>query len=324
MKKVLMILLVLPLVVFARKLKPEVQYAIEHGAMAKFSLQVLNEQGEAVTNANVHVIFSLPLHSVYGQTDTNGICVIEGKTNGNSMKIFVEKEGYYGSKKKISYISMGKEHEVKDGKWQPYGAKEVIQLRKIRDPVSLCKLGFGAGREIPCTNLWIGVDMAQGDFVKPHGKGERADFEVMVEWDGRPPVDCGYCAAFIRFTDRLTGGYYVPKVSESEYPYVYHADKNNAYTVRQIEVVRRNKDRQGKLLSLGDDTVFVTRTRCVEDEDGKLKSACYGFVRVFSVDAGWNGKSTIRLACVFNQTPNDTNLEDDELYQRNKRLRGNR
>ena len=118
----------------------------------------------------------------------------------------VEKEGYYGSKKKISYISMGKEHEVKDGKWQPYGAKEVIQLRKIRDPVSLCKLGFGAGREIPRTNLWIGVDMAQGDFVKSHGKGERADFEVMVEWDGRPPVDSGYCAAFIRFTDRLTGG----------------------------------------------------------------------------------------------------------------------
>ena len=37
--------------------------------------------------------------------------------------------------------------------------------------------------------------------------------------------------------------------------------------------------------------------------------ANYGLIRVLSIDAGWDGKPIIRLAGIYNPTPNDTNLE---------------
>ena len=54
------------------------------------------------------------------------------------------------------------------------------------------------------------------------------------------------------------------------------------------------------------------------DADGNLKSACYGFIRIFDADASWEGKPTMRLAGVFNPTPNDTNLEDVEKAKKSR------
>ena len=45
------------------------------------------------------------------------------------------------------------------------------------------------------------------------------------------------------------------------------------------------------------------------DDDGNVKSACYGYIKVFYVDSSWDGMPTVLLSGVFNPTPNDTNLE---------------
>ena len=83
-----MCLLALPCVVLARKLAPEVEHAMAYGAEAKICLKVCDDVGQPVTNASVAVVFDmLPRpHSVYGKTDSNGICVAEGKTNGNKIR----------------------------------------------------------------------------------------------------------------------------------------------------------------------------------------------------------------------------------------------
>ena len=69
-------------------------------------------------------------HSVYGKTDSNGICVAEGKTNGNKIRFLVGKEGYYGSQKELSYVPMNEEHDVKDGKWDLMKA-EMAKMTEI-------------------------------------------------------------------------------------------------------------------------------------------------------------------------------------------------
>ena len=114
-------LLLLPCVLFARRLKPEIEHAMAYGAKAKICLKVCDDTGAPVTNASVCAVFDmLPRpHSVYGKTDTNGVCVVKGKTNGNKVRFLVGKEGYYGSQKEISYVPMYAEHDIKDGKWQP-------------------------------------------------------------------------------------------------------------------------------------------------------------------------------------------------------------
>lgn len=298
---------------YALKKDPLYRDARRRGAMAKIELRIVNDDGAPVPHANIDVFMGMNFRPkgywIKGTADENGIFVVQGKTCGDEISIDVMKDGYYSSSKKLSFAKMGEEYEVKNGKWLPYGATEVLHLRPIKNPISLVKHGFGMGKDVPCTNKWIGIDMAIGDFVKPYGKGSVADFEVMVEWDGHPPAKSDYCAVTIRFMEQLAGGYYAEKIIESEYPYVYLANEDATYNIRQFRVVGRDRVSRGKQVPLGDKTTFVTRTRCVLDQNGNLKTANYGFIRVLNVDAGWDGKPTMQLAFIFNPTPNDTNLE---------------
>jgi hypothetical protein len=263
----------------ARKKAPDYLDARRNGAEAQMKICVVDDEGRAVSNASVRVFMGMNFRPkgywIEGVTDEHGAFLLHGKTCGDEIEIHVSRDGFYNSKRKICFAEIGAEHEVKDGKWLPYGAEEVIRLRSIQNPIPLRKLGFGMGKDVPCTNKWVGVDMALGDFVKPYGKGDVSDFEVLVEWDGRPPADSNYCVANIRFIGQLSGGYYATKVAESEYPYVYRADDGNAYNIRQFKVVGRDKIRHDKQDSFGKDAVLVTRTRCVLDENGNLKSANY-------------------------------------------------
>ena len=315
MKKTVIVLIIVLMSLSAAALKKAPAYlkARRNGAATQLKVCIVNDEGGMVSNATIKVFMGMNFRSkgywIEGETDEDGIFLAQGKTCGDEIEILVSKEGFYTSKRKLSVAEMGHEHEVKDGKWLPYGVVETLQLRHIHNPVALCSFGFGSGKDVPSTNVWIGVDMACGDFIKPYGKGERADFEVMVEWDGRPPVDCKHCTAHLRFVGLLSGGYYAANVQESEYPYVYRANANNNFSLRHVKVICRGEERQDKECPLGNGNVLVTRTRCVLDDKGRLKSACYGFIRIFDADASWDGRPTMRLAWVFNDNENDTNLE---------------
>lgn len=307
-------LLALPCVLFARRLKPEIEHAMAYGADAKICLKVCDDAGALVTNASVCAVFDmLPKpHSVYGKTDTNGGCVVKGKTNGNKVRFLVGKEGYYGSQKEFSYIPMHAEHDVVDGKWQPYGADEVIVLRKMRSPRQMTKMDKWIN--VPRTNTWIGVDLLKGDFTEPFGAGDNADVEIRVEWDGLPPWESVYCRADMRFVGQFSGGYYVDNVCDSKHPYPYMADKSSGFAEREIRIVNRNGVRpnlSSTRVPFRQASSLVFRTRCVVDENGNVKSASYGRIHGFDIGPS-KGFAAMRIFCAFNPTPNDTNLEDVE------------
>ena len=308
-----LIMTMVSIVAIAQKRSPAYLDARRNGAEAQLKVCVVDNEGKIVSNATVRVFMGMNFRPkgywIEGLTNEKGLFLLHGKTCGDEIEINVSKSGFYNSKRKISFAKMESECKVKDGKWLPYGATEVLRLQPVKRPISLLKHGFGMGKDVPCTNKWIGIDMSIGDFVKPYGKGCVSDFEIMVEWDGRPPVKSDYCAANIRFLERLAGGYHAEKVIESEYPYVYLANEDATYDIRQFKVVGRDKVHQEKQIPFGSNTIFVTRTRCVLDQNGNLKSSNYGFIRFLNVDAGWDGKPTMQLAFIFNPTANDTNLE---------------
>ena len=141
-------------------------------------------------------------------------------------------------------------------------------------------------------------------------KREESDIEIMAEWDGKAPIGSTMCRGELRFTKPIAGGCYVKKVVESSYPYAYEAKIDAEYAVSNIKVVNRMGDPGFTKVPFREDSVFVTRTRCIVDEvTGKLKSANYGYIKDFMVSPSWKGKCTLRLFYVFNPTPNDTNLE---------------
>ena len=268
----------------AAKRAPEYLAARRQGALARFQVHVVDELGCSVTNADVKVFLGMNFrprgHWVAGKTNEAGLLAVNGA-----------------------------EHEVSDGRWLPFDAILKMRLRPIAHPIPLREVGFGEGKPVPTTNIWIGVDMARNDFVFPYGNGTETDFKVLVEWDGHPPIDCKHCALDIRFDSPDAGGYYEKKVMESSYPYAYEAQTNNSYALTSVGVVEGGRFSSEEFLRFRDDSVIVTRTRCVRGDNGELKSAHYGYIRVVGISASWEGMPTIRLAGVFNPVPNDTNLE---------------
>lgn len=297
----------------ASRKDPEYQKARREGAEAQLLIRAVDDAGHAVSDARTRVFMGMNFrpqgHWFEGETDDEGLFRVQGMTCGDEIEIVADKDGYYKSHMKLCFSRMGEERDVRDGRWLPYGEEVVLRVRKMTNPRSLKKFGFGTGRSIPATNVWVGVDMDAGDFVKPYGKGETVDFEVIVQWDGRPPPQSLRCVASMRFSSPASGGYYAKKVSESAYPYVYEANADASYSVRHIAVAGRGKSQFRSATPSWDDDALVVRTRCVLNDKQMLVSACYGLIRVFKVDASWDGLPTIRLAGVFNPTSNDTNLE---------------
>ena len=158
--------------------------------MAKMELRIANDDGVPIPYADVDVFMGMNFrpkgYSITGRTDTNGVFIVKGKTCGDEIVVNIAKAGFYRTTKTFKFAEMGHEHEVKDGKWMPYGGIELMRLREKRHPASLRQFAF-THRPAPATNVWIGVDMEVGDFVKPYGTGIESDFELNVEWDGLPP-----------------------------------------------------------------------------------------------------------------------------------------
>ena len=295
---------------YALKKDPSYRDARRNGAMAKMELRIANDDGVPIPYADVDVFMGMNFrpkgYSITGRTDTNGVFIVKGKTCGDEIVVNIAKAGFYRTTKTFKFAEMGHEHEVKDVKWMPYGGIELMRLREKRHPASLRQFAF-THRPAPATNVWIGVDMEVGDFVKPYGTGIESDFELNVEWDGLPPPDSRHCMASLRFSGKMSGAYYVNCIQESDYKYVYEAVKEAPYHEKVLKTVGR--DSSGYVKHPDNVRLAVVRCRCTMDDDGKMKSACYGYIKAFYVDASWDGMPTLLLSGVFNPTPNDTNLE---------------
>lgn len=301
--------LICHLVCYAIKPSSAFYEALSKGARTRMVCHIADERGSPVVNANVRVVLAKndSEYSLFGVTDTNGVYVIEGMTTGNYIQLSVDKKDYYSSWKRWGFIDMGNEHDVKDGKWQPYDSDEYIALRRILCHKSL--VVFNKIIDMPSTNVWIGFDMKKQSFVCPHGIGEESDFEVYVEWDGLPAWESKYCNAKIRFASPFCGGYYVANVSESRFPYPYRAEMPNTFQEKDVSIVDRAGDPHQTKVPFRKDACMVTRTRSVIDENGTIKSANYGSIRRFEIGPSKRGVALLRLYYVFNPTPNDTNLE---------------
>lgn len=305
------ILSVLAISVLAMKKDPAYRDARRSGALARMQIHVVDDQGHSIPEANVNVFMGMNFrpkgYSITGRTDATGIFTVEGKTCGDEINIDVARAGYYSSIKKMCFAEMGAEHEVRDGKWQPFDDNVVVILRRIKNPIDL--IVHDKLIDVAQTNVWLGFDMEKKDFVRPVGNGLEPDFEVKVEWDGLPAWESKMCSVEIRFPREKTGGYYVENVSESAFPYSYEAQANSPYSERHIRIVDRNGDPHTTKIQFAKDSSLVTRTRVVVDEHGKIRSANYGNIRRIKIGPSRRGVALLRMSYIFNPIQNDANLE---------------
>ena len=298
----------------------EYRNARRNGAMAEIHLRVVDDMGEFVTNASVRAVMHLfaSEYSMFGTTDTNGVYVTKGKTDGNYIEFFVGKDGYYGSKAKVVYASMTEPHEVKDGKWQPYGGELKIELRKIRNPISLSPTSTGNYSYTKTLNTWVGFDLLKRDFVKPYGNGEVADFEVFFRRDGTAGQDFSGVKLCIRFVEPYAGFCQLEKAKCSLLVGPYNANSNAEYE-REAEFFRYIMSKTKRYRCLFDkQKVWVVRSRCKVDENEALISANYSVITDISFGRRKGGGANFCVIGLFNPTPNDTNLEDIAAIEKSR------
>lgn len=292
------------------------QEAYRVGAKARVEFNVLDDGGNPVQGAKVNVFFDMLDRSkgvrLIDTTDTNGVFVAEGKTKG-VLEIEVSCNGYYTTKDEMSFIDMGREHEVVDGKWQPWGISRTIVLRKKRKPTAI-RADFRDWRLTKRLNTWIGFDLEKCDYTEPIGRGKVCDLEVKFDWDGMFGTKHNGMAVSLRFPDKFAGGYYETRFAQSSFTGVYAADPQKTY-LQYFHYYRRPiRDARGrKVGSEGerfDQTkVLVVRSRCVIDASGNLVSARYFQIEDFEFSCSREKEAALRFDLIYNPTPNDTNLE---------------
>ena len=292
------------------------QKACRDGADARVEFHIVDDMGLPVANARVNVFFDMIDRSkgkrVIGCTDTNGVFIAEAKTGG-VLEIEVTGDGYYKTTDKMCFIEMENEHDVQEGKWQPWGMRKNIVLLPIKNPsafVAPC-----SWRRAKKLNEWIGFDLMKYDFVHPYGTGSVSDMEVMFEWDGAwQRKKYNGIALKFRFCEKYSGGYYCNKIRGSALDGIYNANPGSEYKQKfrySEQVVSRNE--KGFPLKYDRDLfdaskVLVVRSRCKLNDDGSLKSAHYFQLNYIDFSADEKG-AALRFLSIFNPIPNDTNLE---------------
>lgn len=289
-------------------------------ALAQVRIKVVDQDGIVVPDAKIWGGFTCgggmnDYVLVDGMTNTNGEFVAQGKCN-EFLRVDVTKEGYYQSEVKVNFLRSKADPRVADGKWQPYGEKRTVVLKKIRNPWGVKVFaGEQCHRKIPVFGQWLPFDMEVSDWLPPYGSGKHEDVLLRFKSEVRKRrIDYLYIMEAC-FTNNAYAGFYCGPLNEcSELKTDYIADTNANYRSDYIFSEESTAMDPVKITGLGMDQYLVFRTRTRVDEDGNLIGAHYGkFCR------GWysNGKEVRHGDGCFNPVENDPNIEGDQplLYK---------
>lgn len=298
-------------------IKPEVQNAQRNGAKAKIIYRVVNDEGTPITNATIRGQWQNDYPRKTWKetfvTDANGEFVAKGKVGGR-FGFYVKKEGCYLSSTGVEFHWRdGVSPLVKDGKWQPYGERRTLVVKRKRCPIDKSTL-FDAAIHVPVTNVWLGVDLETFKLVKPYGDGIHADMLLRFNSVSVNKYVPEWATMEVSFTNNAHAGFYVlPKENFSFMKSVYNADTNMSYQAsRTFRIGKMQSDQD----ILDENSYMVFRTRTKVDDKGRLMSAHYG--KIFGPWSIW--RDTEARMVFFNPTPNDTNLEDLASYKKSESM----
>jgi hypothetical protein len=290
--------------------------AKDRGALGAVTLMVVDDRGEAVPNAVVNGGFwnhGKDGHGFEKLTDADGLVAVRDTCVGD-LVFSIEKPGYYRTQLQYWFFKDGFDC-VKDGRWIPWNPIIEVVLKRRVNPVAMCvRRGELDTLALPKLDEWTGFDLEHADWVSPHGKGKREDFQVLFQ---RGLTDDR--GAFYQFTltfcfkKPFDGVYLVKKDSVgSEMKTAYEADTNRMYETeitfshdRVDDPVKMSVIVNDKLLA--EDEYLVLRVRSETDREGRLSKTNYAKIYA-PIYAAWYG---FRMTTYFNPDPNNPSLEAD-------------
>ena len=320
-EKLIVVVYIIVLSLCARAYSPEIIKVMSqdksrvigetHGAKAREILHVVDQDGLPVMNARIYGSFwpgdnGREYILINGLTNADGEYVAEGVSKWK-LTYQVTKDGYYMSNGVIDYLAATNVPVIVHGKWQPYGNKRTIVLKKMKNPENLVCWNRTKKYVIPSYDKWLAFDLERCQFVAPYGEG--TDSDVLLRFTLNNPSRKEYHMKMeVSFTNMpYAGACQMKKDDFSDFKSVYNADTNANYLQTLVYSFDRDPQKHPVVVELEEDEYLVFRTRTKIDEKGRLISANYGVLYGQWQFVGPGGMKIPFL--VFNPTPNKTNLE---------------
>lgn len=215
-------------------------------------------------------------------------------------------EGYYPEDVRDVIFKAPYEKSVGRYVFKETEKKLSVKMRKIKNPISMVfHRQAKTSTDLPAREGRFAFDLKIGDWVRPNGKGEVADFVVAYWWheDDKSRV----CTGAVEFVERGCGAYVRKKYPCRAFPVEYSANDKASYVTHLPFSFRRDlttdKFEENRVIS--EDEYIVIRSRAQVDARGEVLEANYSQIqgpviigRFFSL-GDW----------YFNPRVNDLNLE---------------
>jgi hypothetical protein len=261
----------------------------------KVTVRVTDDAGSPVPGAMVGIGYNsngIPA-GINGLTDTNGLFVANAK--GSVIAGYrVEKFGYYPTA-----IPGTRFTRYTDEKWQPWNPTVEITLKPTVRPVPMYAKRINQGP--PALNESIGFDLMVGDWVVPHGKGQRSD--IIFKKDYSETSSSVYHSKIqVSFPNPGDGiqSFQVdyPSNQGSALRSPYEAPESGYLPQLQREISAGNGPSK---FEYDENRNYFFRVRAVLDEKGNVTNALYG--KIYG--------DFMQFVYYLNPTPNDRNIEFD-------------
>jgi hypothetical protein len=286
------------------------------GAKWNVTLRIIDENGQPVADAQVSIGYHatrIPGQSeadyresptqFTGQSDTNGIFSASHTDTSWSIRIGIEKSGYYSSVIEHQLYMPGQFDDKKVA--ESRNSIITFTLKKIGNPIPMyAKL---AEMKLQQVSKPIGFDLEAGDWVSPYGKGFHTDMLFTLlhrQINSRTEYDCTLSVTFPNQGDGIAVAPPVPDTG-SEFKTSRIAAENGYQPELDLHYSNTNQP----------EAVFgyFIRVRTELNPDGSVKSALYGKIagnlRFFAGTI--KPTSGMSFTYYLNPTPNDRNVEFD-------------
>jgi hypothetical protein len=282
--------------------------AINSGAKSKFTFQIKDSDGNAISNATIKVGFEMLTerwNHITGNTDSNGTFIAESISQWQ-VSARISKAGYYDS---IWELFLARDNESVSGdRWLPWKPMIPVVLREVRNPIPMFVKHFDG---VLPNGATAGFDCEVGDFTVPFGKGQVSDFTVMCKGSGVPGTKTRHSISLNALD--LDGGFKVAKRNPDSVFKSNYLAPEQGYTMNISATMEYNSKSgvSGSPVFQGDEYLLF-KSRIQRDPNGKIMSANFGkFYTEIKFIRGVGEFVGVSFLYYFNPTPNDRNLEFD-------------